>query len=328
MKERVLVTGGAGYVGSILVPKLINRGLNVRILDLMLFGEHGLENIKNGCEIFRGDIRDSKLVKECIKNTDYIIHLAAISNDPCSNLNPDLTRQVNYEATKNLAKLAKEEGITRFIFASSSSVYGIREEENVSENLELRPITIYSKTKALAEEAIKEFNDKDFSTTSIRSATICGYSPRQRLDLVVNIFASDAILKREITVNGGEQKRPNVHIDDITSLYAELLSIPKEKISGETFNYGKENYSLNQIAEIVGEIVGEDVKIKKNPKTPDSRSYHISSEKIEQKLSLYPKKTIRDAVQDLKNAFEIGLIPSPEDTKYRNVARMKEIGLR
>jgi nucleoside-diphosphate-sugar epimerase len=327
-KEKVLVTGGAGYAGSVLVPKLLGRGLDVRILDLMIFGDKGIRESKDRCEIVRGDIRDSALVDGCLHGVEYVIHLASIANDPCANLNPELTERVNYKATENLARLAKENGTKRFIFSSSSSVYGIREEEDVTEELELRPLTVYSKTKAMAEEAIRQYNDENFTTVSIRSATICGYSPRLRLDLVVNIFAADAILKREIGVNGGEQKRPNVHIEDITELYANLLYVDKELISGEVFNYGKENHSLNQIAEIVRGVVGEDVKIKKNPKTADSRSYHISSDKIEQKLGIFPSRNVRDAVVDLKEAFETGKVPCPEDKNYRNVARMKEIDLR
>jgi len=327
MVNRVLVSGGAGYAGCVLVPKLLAKGLEVRVLDLMLFGSQGLEPVKERCEIIQGDIRDLNLIDNSLNHVDYVIHLAAIANDPCSNLNPELTKQVNYEATKNLARLAKEKGVKRFVFSSSSSVYGVREEEDVHEGLELRPLTIYSKTKAWAEEAIRELNDLSFTTTSIRSATICGYSPRQRLDLVVNIFAADAILKQEITVNGGEQKRPNVHIDDITNLYAELLSAPTEKISGGIFNYGKENYSLNQIAAIVKSAIGEHVRIKINPKTADSRSYHISSDKIERVLGNYPTKTVRNAVIDLKSAFAQGLIPNPSDSVYRNIARMKEIEL-
>ena len=326
-KEKVLVTGAAGYVGSVLVPKLLNAGYDVRALDLMLFGTNGIDPVRDKCEIVCGDIRDESLLEKSISGADHIIHLAAIANDPCSNLNPELTEQVNYIATKNIARLARENGVRRMVYSSSSSVYGVREEPNVTEDLELRPLTIYSKTKAWAEDAIREQTTRDFTTVSIRSATVCGYSPRQRLDLVVNIFASDAILKGEIGVNGGEQKRPNVHIEDITDLYLGMLSIPSEKVSGDVFNYGKENFSLNRIAEMVREEVGEHVKIKINPKTADSRSYHISSEKIEKTLGVFPQRTVRNAISDLKNAFERGLIPNPSDSRYRNIIRMKEINL-
>ncbi|VVB78754.1 L-arabinose 1-dehydrogenase (NAD(P)(+)) [uncultured archaeon] len=326
MKEKVLVTGGAGYVGSVLVEKLVAlKDLDVSALDVMLFGDNGLASVAGKCKIIKGDIRDTRLLEESLTGIDYVIHLAAIANDPCSNLNPELTKQVNFEATKNIARIAKEKGAKRLIYASSSSVYGIKEEPKVTEELTLEPLTIYSKTKAWAEDAIKEYDDNNFTTVSIRSATVCGYSPRQRLDVIVNILASDAITKKIITVNGGEQKRPNVHIDDLANLYADLIHAPKEKISAQVFNYGKENYTVNEIADMVKKAIGDDVVIRKNPKTADSRSYNISSEKIENALGVYPKHTITEAVYDLKKAFERGLIPNPEDTRYRNVARMKEI---
>ncbi|HUW44059.1 MAG TPA: SDR family oxidoreductase, partial [Bacillota bacterium] len=241
MKEGVLVTGGAGYAGSVLVPKLLERGYNVRVLDLMMFGSQGLDPVKNRCEIMEGDIRDSRLVEKCLEGVDSVIHLAAISNDPCSELDHELTKQVNYDATENLVNLAKEKKITRFIFASSSSVYGIKKEPNVTEDLFLEPLTIYSKTKAMAEEFIKKNSDDNFAAVNIRPATICGYSPRMRLDLAVNILTEHAINKGRITVFGGEQKRPNIHIEDITDYYADLLTVSKEKITGKSFNAGSEN---------------------------------------------------------------------------------------
>src|SRR3989344_5464951 len=324
IKERVLVTGGAGYVGSVLVPKLISAGLDVKIMDWMIFGRKGIENLSE-VEIIEGDIRNEKLVRDSIRNIDYVIHLAAIANDPCSNLNHELTKQVNLEASQNLVLCAKKAGVKRFVYASSSSVYGIRNEPSVTEDLELMPLTIYSQTKADAEKAILNQQAKDFHPVCIRSATICGYSPRQRLDLIVNILASDAILKGEVIVNGGEQKRPNVHIEDITNLYTDLISLPENKISGQIFNFGKENHTVNELAELVREVIGENIKIKHNPKTSDSRSYHISSEKIEKAIGEYCKHSISDAIRDLRNAFTQGLIPNPENSLYRNIARMKEL---
>jgi nucleoside-diphosphate-sugar epimerase len=327
MKEKVLVTGGAGYVGSVLVPKILNHGLEAVVFDLMLFGDQGISQLRDRCKIVRGDIRDLKLVKDCVRGVDYVIHLAAIANDPCSNLNPELTKEVNCEATKNLARIAKESGVKRFVYASSSSVYGIRQEPNVTEDLELAPLTIYSQTKAWAEEKLKQQNSPDFTTVSIRSATVCGYSPRQRLDLIVNILASDAITKGIITVNGGEQKRPNVHIEDITDLYLGILNAPAERISGQVFNYGRENHTVNEIAQMVKQVIGDHVQIKMNPKTADSRSYHISSEKIERVLGVYPVRSVMDAVLDIKTAFDSGLIPDPANANYRNIDKMKQMNI-
>jgi len=326
-KENVFVTGGAGYVGSILIQKLINKGYDTRVLDLMWFGSQGLNSVKDKCETIKGDIRDSKLVEKCLDNTDYVIHLAAISNDPCSDLNPELTKQVNYVATKNLIKLSKEKGIKRFIYASSSSVYGVKKEPNVTENLPLEPLTIYSRTKVWAEKIVRENNNEKFTAVNIRPATVCGYSPRMRLDLTVNILTNHAINKGKITVFGGEQKRPNIHIEDITDYYIDLLKVPKEKIAGETFNAGYENHTVMQIAEMVRDVIGNHVQIETTP-TDDLRSYHISSEKIKRVLGLSPKKTIKDAIIDLKNAFENNLIPNLNDLNYKNIEKMKELNLK
>lgn len=323
--EKVLVTGGAGYVGCVLVPKLILDGYDVRVIDLMLFGSQGLNEVKNKCEIISGDIRDIALLEEVLNGIDYIIHLAAISNDPCSELNHELTNQVNFEATKNLIRLAKEKGVKRFIYASSSSVYGIKENPNVTEDLPLNPLTIYSKTKAWSEEEVRKANDENFIAVNLRPATICGYSPRLRLDLTVNILTDHAINKGKITVFGGSQKRPNIHIEDITDYYIDLLKIPKEKIAGKTFNAGYENHTVMEIAEMVKEIIGNQVEIETTP-SDDLRSYHISSEKIKRELGLAPKKTIKDAVLDLKQAFEQGLISDPKDSNYKNIEKMKVLG--
>ena len=323
MKERVLVTGGAGYVGSVLVPKLINQGYDVRVLDIMYF-PGGLDSVKDKIEIIQGDIRDKEILEKSLKGVDYVIHLAAISNDPCSDLNPELTKQVNYEATKNLVELSKEAGVKRFIYASSSSVYGVKQEENVTEDLSLEPLTIYSQTKVWSEQAVREANDENFTTVILRPATVCGYSPRLRLDLALNTLTENAINKGKITVHGGEQKRPNIHIEDVTDYYLALLKIPKEKISGKTFNAGYENHPVMDIAKIVKGVIGNHVAIEKTD-TKDLRSYHISSEKIKKELSLIPLKTIQDAVIDLKNAFQEGKIPNPENSIYRNIERMKEL---
>jgi nucleoside-diphosphate-sugar epimerase len=326
MQKRVLVTGGAGYVGSVLVSKLVDKGYEVRVLDWLMF-PGGLDSIQDKIELIRGDIRDTETLRNSLEGVDSVIHLAAISNDPCSELDHELTIQVNLDATRELLKISKELGVKRFIYSSSSSVYGIKDEPNVTEELSLEPLTIYSKTKAQCEHLLKKFNDNNFTTVSIRSATVCGYSPRQRLDVIINILTDRAIREKEIIVNGGDQKRPNIHIDDITDLYLNLLTTPKELISGEVFNYGGKNHTVNELASIVKSSLGNpEINIINKPSTKDSRSYSISSEKIRYLLGYYPKKTIQDAVLDLKQAFETGKIPNPESPTYRNVAKMKELG--
>lgn len=324
MYEKILVTGGAGYIGSVLVPKLVERGYDVRVLDSMLFGSNALRNVEYKCDIIKGDIRDYELVRDSLREVDGVIHLAAMSNDPSANLDPKLTEQVNFEATSYLVEEAKRQGVQRFIHASSSSVYGIKEEPNVTEDLTLEPLTIYSKTKMWSEEIIAEAGNNDFMTVNIRAATVCGYSPRQRLDVIVNILASDAINRGQITVNGGTQIRANVHIGDITDLYRDLLSVPRESISGDVFNFGGSNYTVNEIADRVRNVIGDHVEINVKPKTSDSRSYSISSKKIKQTLGFSPKKTIEDAVKDLKEAFDKGLIPNPSNSCYRNIETMRQ----
>lgn len=226
---------------------------------------------------------------------------------------------------KNLIELSKKKGVKRFVYASTSSVYGIKEEPNVTEDLPLEPLTIYSKTKAWSEEVVREANDDNFTTVNLRPATICGYSPKMRLDLTVNILTDHAINKGKITVFGGDQKRPNIHIDDISDYYIALLTAPKEKIAGETFNAGYENHTVMEIAEMVKEVIGSQTEIEVTD-TKDNRSYHISSEKIKETLNLYPKKTIKDAIIDLKNAFDNNLIVNPSDSIYKNIDKMKELG--
>src|SRR3989344_8713414 len=323
--EKVLVTGGAGYVGSVLIEKLLINGYDVRVLDLMLFGAQGLEKVKDKCEIIKGDIRDYELLDKYLEGITHVIHLAAISNDPCSDLDPELTKQVNFEATKKLVELSKKKNVKRFIYASSSSVYGVKEMDNVTEELSLEPLTIYSETKMWSEDIVKKANDDNFTTVIVRPAPVCGYSPKMRLDLTVNILTDHAVNKKKITVFGGDQKRPNIHIQDITDYYVALLSIEKEKIAGEIFNAGYENHTVMEIAKMVKGVAG-DVEIEVT-NTKDNRSYHISSEKIKNVLALSPKYTINDAIKEVKDAFDKGFIVYPAISIYKNIDRMKEIGL-
>ena len=320
-----MVTGGAGHVGCVLVPKLLRENYRVIVLDTMFFGDEGLKDLpRENLEIIKGDIRDKDLVDRLTRDVDGVIHLAAISNDPSSELDPKLTEEVNHLGTVDLVRISKENGVKRFINVSSSSVYGIKNEPKVTEDLKLEPLTIYSKTKAWAEEEVKKYNDENFTTVNIRPATVCGYSPRMRLDLVVNILTAHAIMNRKIIVFGGKQKRPNIHIQDITDLYVEMLKYSDEKISGEVFNAGYENHTVMELAEMVREVVGDDVEIEIQP-TNDPRSYHISSEKLTRVTGFKPKRTIRDAIIDVKEAFEDGRISNWKDPKYYNVKRMKEI---
>ena len=329
MKEikKIFITGGAGYVGAVLAPFLISKGYELTIYDLMIYGENVIiDNPK--IKKIKGDIRDIDKVKKSMKGHDAVIHLACISNDPSFELNPTLGKSINLDAFEPMVKAAKELNIKRFIYASSSSVYGIKNEKNVHEDMSLEPLTDYSKFKVECELILSRYNSDDFTTVTIRPATVCGYSTRQRLDVVVNILTNLAYHKREITVLGGDQLRPNIHILDMARAYDILLNAKKKLVSGKIFNAGYENQSVNQIANLVKKVVGDDVKIK-YLESNDNRSYHISSKKIEQELGFKTVKTIGDAVQDLKNAFdEKKLINTLSDENFFNIKRMNNIELK
>jgi nucleoside-diphosphate-sugar epimerase len=327
--KKILVTGGAGYVGAVLVPKLLAEGYEISVLDLYLFGDNVLDAVASNPALqqIKGDIRDERVLKRALDGRDAVIHLACISNDPSFELNPELGRSINYDAFLPLVRLSKQAGVRRFIYASSSSVYGIKDEPNVTEDLPLTPLTDYSKYKALCEDILLREQSDDFTVLILRPATVCGYSPRLRLDLTVNILTNHAVTCNKIMVFGGDQLRPNIHIDDITDVYIQSLGWPAKCIAGKIFNVGYENRKVIEIAEMVRKAVGEDVVITKEP-TSDNRSYHISSKKIEQELGFRPRRTISDAIQDLRMAFGDGKVPDPmKDNRYYNVKLMQAVRL-
>jgi len=328
--QQVLVTGGAGYVGAVLVPKLLEAGYRVKVVDLYIYGADVLSAVKDhpGLEEIKGDIRDRPLLEKILPGCDAVIHLACISNDPSFELDPDLGKSINYDAFVDLVDVAKDSGVKRFIYASSSSVYGIKETENVNEELPLQPLTDYSKYKAMCEDVLLAKREPGFVTLILRPATVCGYSPRLRLDLTVNILTNHAVNNGKITVFGGEQKRPNIHIEDMTDLYIKSLQWSDEAIDGKIFNAGYENHTVKEIAEMVRNVVGEHVEIVTTP-TNDHRSYHISSEKIKEELGFVPQHTIEAAVKDLANAFKANLIPNPmTEIRYYNIKMMQELELK
>ncbi len=328
--KKVLVTGGAGYVGAVLVPKLLKEGYEVKVLDLFMYGEHVLNGVKDnpGLEQIKGDIRDRPLLEKIMPGCDAVIHLACISNDPSFELDPDLGKSINYDSFFDLVDVSKDSGAHRFVYASSSSVYGIKEEENVTENLPLLPLTDYSKYKAMCEDVLLAKREPGFVPLILRPATVCGYSPRLRLDLIVNILTNHAVNNREIKVFGGSQARPNIHIGDVTDLYVKSLQWEDQKIDGNVFNAGYENQTVSDIAESVKSQVGDDVGITSVP-TDDNRSYRISSEKIKRELGFAPALTTEDAVKDLMKAYDSGWIPDPMNASlYYNIKTMQNLGLK
>ena len=314
-------------MGAVLVPRLLRDGHEVTVLDLMIYGDDVIDAHPN-LKIVKGDIRDIDLVNQVLPGHDTVIHLACISNDPSFELNPDLGRSINLDSFEPLVKASKDLGIKRFIYASSSSVYGIKNEKDVSEEMSLEPLTDYSKFKAECELILKKYQSEDFTTVSVRPATVCGYSPRQRLDVVVNILTNLAFHQGKIKVFGGSQLRPNIHIEDMVEVYCQLIEAPSRMIAGETFNAGYENQSVMELAQTVGNAFENSVEIEVTPSN-DDRSYHISSAKIKKILGFETKHTIADAVRDLKAAFEEGRLKNPIDNElYYNIRRMQALSLK
>lgn len=330
----VLVTGGAGYKGCVLVPKLLEAGYAVVVYDLMLFGSEGLVPHPN-LKVVQGDIRDLAAYRSAVQGCQSVIHMACISNDPSFDLDPSLSRTINYECFEPMVEASKEAGVGRFVYVSSSSVYGVSESPEVTEEHPLVPLTDYNKYKGLCEPLLFKHQGPDFTCVTIRPATVCGYSPRMRFDLTVNILTNHAYHRGVITVFGGDQQRPNIHIDDVCELYVSLLSMPSERIAGEIFNAGYQNQTVNELAEITKKIVeaqfperGE-IRIEKTT-TNDPRSYRITSRKISEKLGWGPKRTIEDAVADLCEAFRAGKFQTNTltDESFVNVKTVKKLELK
>ena len=325
--NKILITGGAGYVGAVLVPYLLEKKYKVTVIDLMIYGKNVLKKHPN-LKIIEGDIRNKDLLEKILPGHKTLIHLACISNDPSFELNPRLGKSINLDAFTPLVEISQRKSIERFIYASSSSVYGIKDEKDVHEEMSLEPLTDYSKYKVECENILKKYESKNFTPIIIRPATVCGYSPRQRLDVVVNILTNLAYHRREISVFGGNQLRPNIHIYDMARAYKFLIDADKNLVSGKTFNAGYENQTVSHLASLVKKIIGDDIIIK-NIHSNDNRSYHISSKKIEKILGFKTKKTIEDAIIDLKEAFTSKkLINTLDDEMYFNIKRMNSIKLK
>jgi len=329
--KSIFVTGGAGYVGSSLVPDLLKKGYKVSVYDIMFFGDQFLPKNNPNLQIINGDIRDQNSIEKYCKGHDAFVNLACISNDSSFELDQKLSKSINYDAFEPMILAAKRAGIKRFIHASTSSVYGVSKEKHVTEDHPLVPLTLYNKYKALTEPFLLKHIDNKFEGAIIRPATICGYAPRLRLDLSVNILTNFAVNKCEIKVFGGDQLRPNLHIKDYCAVIELLLEVEKEKIQKQIFNVGYQNMSINEIAQLVKKVVEKEFPNKKNikivkTKTDDNRSYHINSDKIKNLLGFVPKKSVEMAIRDLCEAFKKDLIPNSfESDSYFNVKKLKTI---
>jgi len=331
MYKNVLITGGSGYCGSLLTPQLLNAGYNVTVYDIMYFGDDHLPKDNPNLKIIDGDIRDVDTLSKALEGIDAVISLACISNDASFELDENLSTSINLDAFEPMVIAAKKAGVKRFVYASSSSVYGVSDKPDVTEDHPLVPLTLYNKYKGMCEPLLKKHTDENFVGVIFRPATVCGYAPRQRLDLSVNILTNHAITNKKITVFGGSQLRPNLHVQDYCDLCQLLLEAPAEKIANETFNCGYQNMSIMDIAEMVKNVVEEEFPDHNGldivtESTDDIRSYHINSDKIKKALGFQPTHSIEDAVRDLCKSFKEGKLPdSMDDDKYYNVKRLKRV---
>lgn len=332
--NNVFVTGGAGYCGSLLVPQLLSRGYKVTVYDTLFFGDDFLPKSDPNLKIVQGDIRDTKLLAESVKGHDAFVSLACISNDASFELDENLSTSINMDAFEPMVKAAKDAGVKRFVYASSSSVYGVSDKPNVTEDHPLVPLTLYNKYKGLCEPILKKYADDNFTGVIFRPATVCGYAPRLRLDLSVNILTNHALINNKITVFGGVQLRPNLHVQDYCDAVEMLLEAPAEKVQKETFNIGYQNMSIADIALLVRKVVKEefpergDVDIVTSP-SDDIRSYHINSDKVFRALGFKPKYTIEDAVRSLCKAYrDDKLKDSMTNDWFYNIRTMKKLNVK
>ena len=331
MNKKIFITGGAGYCGSLLVPQLLKTGNSVTVFDKMFFGNEFLPKDNLNLKIIEGDIRDDNHIKKACEGHDIFLSLACISNDASFALNESLSTSINMDAFEPMVIAAKASGIKRFVYASSSSVYGVSDQLNVTEEHPLVPLTLYNKYKGLCEPILFKHTDESFTGVIFRPATVCGYAPRLRLDLSVNILTNHAIQNNKITVFGGSQLRPNLHVQDYCDAAELLMFAPHEKISNEIFNVGTQNLSIMEIAEMVKNVVEQefpeknDIKIE-TTSSDDLRSYHINSDKIKNTLNFIPKFSVEDAIRSICDAHKKNLYPnSLDDDVYFNVKRIMRL---
>lgn len=332
MQKKIFITGGAGYVGTLLVTYLLQKGFRIKVYDTFYYGCY-LKSNKN-LKIIKGDIRNSlKIEKEC-KGYEVFINLSCISNDHSFDLNSKLSKSINFLAFEPMVLAAKKAGIKRFIYASTSSVYGVSKRKNITESHPLKPITYYNKFKGMTEPLLFKHTDKSFEGVIFRPATVCGHSDRMRFDLSVNILTINAICKQEITVFGGNQLRPNLNIKDYCRVVLCLIKAPSKKIRNQIFNVGYRNLSIQKIAKIVKKVVEKKFKFRKRiiilkTASNDMRSYHINSNKIKKILNFRPMYNIEDAVNQICLSYKKNKYTNPQNNpKYYNVKQLIKLNVR
>lgn len=321
--KRVLLTGGAGYLGSVLCRKLLKKGYKVRVLDNLTYGNEGIKELyKNkNFEFFKGDVRNISEVTEAMKEVDAVIHLAAIVGDPASQLDPQKTIEINYLSTKAVAETAKYNQINKFLFTSTCSVYGASKNPNdrLDENSPLNPVSLYAETKIKSEEGILSLADENFLPTIFRFGTLYGVSPRMRFDLVINTLTAKAAIEKKFSIFGGEQWRPNLEVSDTAQACFSWLEAPIGKVGGEIFNVGvnEQNCKIIEIGRIINKVNPEaEMEIKKE--RDDARDYNVSFDKIHRVLGFKAKKTIEDGIREIKKMIKAKKIKNFNQLKYSN----------
>ena len=318
--KKIIIAGGAGYLGSVLTGQLLERGYAVRVLDRLLFGEESLAAWRDhpNLEIFRGDLRDIRLVLEALRGMDAAILLAALVGEKACDADPVETVGVNYVATIALAEACAQFGVPRFIFASTDSAYGIQE-GIMTEESPLNPMSLYARLKVQAEQKILSLASDQFAPCVLRMATIYGLSPRPRFDLIVNLLTMNAATRGRCTVYGGKQWRPQVHVADAAHAYCLALEAPVESVRGQVFNVGsnEQNYQIGQLADLIREAIPH-VVVETTDVPPDLRDYHVNFDKIKRALGYEVQRSVADGVCEIYQAIVSGQIPDPDQEKHRN----------
>jgi nucleoside-diphosphate-sugar epimerase len=325
---QIVITGGAGYLGSVLTRSFLAVGRRVVVLDNLSYGLVGLADVLDHpeLEIVEADVRDAAAVRAATRGAEAVYHLAAIANDPSGDLDTALTRSINLESYGPLLEATRDGGARLFVNCSSFSVYGINVTPNITETDPLNCRREYSRCKAESEPIVHSFNSGRLATVNIRLATLCGWSPRCRFDVIVNQLAAVAQAERKVTVHGGEQQRPQIHIGDVCDLYHLLLDAQPEIIGGEVFNAGGENATIRQLAEAARAVVDRDggtpVELTYEPARADERSYHVNSDKLERVLGFRARRTVRQAIEEVVAAHQRGEWSDPHDSRHHNIRHM------
>jgi len=318
--RRVCVIGGAGFVGSVLVERLLDEGHDVTVLDSCMYGDESIQHLvdRPGCTILRGDLRDTVAIVTACRDTDAVVHLGALVGDPACELDEDLTLEINRDATYTAAALARALGVERFVFASTCSVYGATDEQLHEDSL-LAPISLYARSKAESEQLLLPLAGNGFCPTVLRFGTLYGQSHRERFDLVVNLLAAKAVVDGEITITGGEQWRPFVHVADCAEAILQCLHAPRSVVSGRIYNVGsdEQNHTLRDIATIVNDVV-PGVRVRFEPAAAQEANYHVSFARIREELGFSPARTVADGIGEIKAAVERGRVSNYTDARYSN----------